>query len=58
MFVFLIFDVSLGYVGIMAYVNVAEWKPDQVTDWLKGKKQLHIVFSIITRPIIIDQLKK
>ncbi|RZF39776.1 hypothetical protein LSTR_LSTR003437 [Laodelphax striatellus] len=20
----------------MAYVNVAEWKPDQVTDWLKG----------------------
>lgn len=58
MFVFLIFDVSLGYVGIMAYVNVAEWKPDQVTDWLKGKEQLHILYSIITRLIIIDQLKK
>lgn len=56
MFVFLIFDVSLGYVGIMAYVNVAEWKPDQVTDWLKGIEQLHILLSIITRPIIIDQL--
>lgn len=21
----------------MAYINVAEWSPDQVTDWLKGK---------------------
>lgn len=21
----------------MAYVNVAEWKPDQVSEWLKGK---------------------
>lgn len=21
----------------MAYVNVADWKSDQVTDWLKGK---------------------
>lgn len=20
----------------MAYINVAEWSPDQVTDWLKG----------------------
>lgn len=20
----------------MAYINVAEWCPDQVTDWLKG----------------------
>lgn len=20
----------------MAYINVAEWLPDQVTDWLKG----------------------
>lgn len=54
----MIFDVSLWYVGIMAYVNVAEWKPDQVTDWLKGKEQLHILVSISTRTIIIiDQLK-
>lgn len=22
----------------MAYINVAEWSSDQVTDWLKGKK--------------------
>lgn len=21
----------------MAYVNVAEWSPDQVAEWLKGK---------------------
>lgn len=21
----------------MAYINVAEWSSDQVTDWLKGK---------------------
>lgn len=24
----------------MAYVNVAEWSPDQVAEWLKGKKSL------------------
>lgn len=24
----------------MAYVNVAEWKPEQVTEWLKGRIQL------------------
>lgn len=23
----------------MAYINVAEWTPDQVTDWLKGIKK-------------------
>lgn len=23
----------------MAYINVAEWSPDQVTDWLKGKRR-------------------
>lgn len=26
----------------MAYINVAEWSPDQVTDWIKG---LFVVIS-------------
>jgi len=24
----------------MAYVNVAEWKADQVCEWLKGNKNI------------------
>lgn len=23
----------------MAYVNVAEWSPDQVSEWLKGEEE-------------------
>jgi len=23
----------------MAYINIAEWTPDQVTDWIRGKKK-------------------
>lgn len=30
---------------VMAYVNVAEWKTDQVCEWLKGAKSL-IPFEI------------
>lgn len=27
----------------MAYINVAEWTPDQVTDWLKGKFKINFI---------------
>lgn len=27
---------SVFAIGVMAYVSVAEWKPDQVCEWLKG----------------------
>lgn len=27
------------YGRVMAYVNVAEWKTDQVCEWLKGAKE-------------------
>lgn len=30
----------------MAYVNVADWKSDQVADWLKGKLKLNLITSI------------
>lgn len=26
----------------MAYINVAEWGPDQVTDWLKGTNLVYL----------------
>lgn len=30
----------------MAYVNVADWKSDQVADWLKGKlKHLQVTYQ-------------
>lgn len=35
----------------MAYVNVADWKSDQVADWLKGildKKKKQICFNLQT----------
>lgn len=34
----------------MAYINVAEWCPDQVTDWLKGmtnNKEVQFIASVI-----------
>ena len=31
----------------MAYVNVAEWKPEQVTEWLKGKIRFKNEFIIL-----------
>lgn len=31
----------------MAYINVAEWSPDQVTDWLKGIIIRHISYTKI-----------
>lgn len=30
----------------MAYVNVADWKSDQVADWLKGKLKTNISLQI------------
>lgn len=35
----------------MAYVNVAEWKPDQVTEWLKGKSwlKIHVIYWNVGR---------
>lgn len=27
----------------MAYINVVEWTPDQVTDWIRGNKNLHLL---------------
>lgn len=26
----------------MAYINIAEWTPDQVTDWIRGKSMAHL----------------
>lgn len=31
----------------MAYINVAEWSPDQVTDWIKG------LFVVISEKYIV-----
>ena len=33
----------------MAYVNVAEWNPEHVADWLRGK-----YFSVISKALFTD----
>lgn len=35
----------------MAYINVAEWSPDQVTDWLKGMTNWMIMRWIFGRQV-------
>ena len=37
----------------MAYVNVAEWSPEQVCDWIRGSYHIQLVKSDVTMAVII-----
>lgn len=36
----------------MAYVNVADWKSDQVADWLKGKLKTNYFYLYFKYDIV------